>query len=170
MGQVQGIHGSRPMSPTDRRSIRVIMWFFVFPIALVLYTAAWLVPATWWYEPGRISISDAQVGEEPIVSITRTIHRSFDGMYSVSIWKDPPDGHMTCGGSDNLRYRGGLFEPHEAPITQWADDEWCGRLPVGKYYAEVCWTVIRPFGGLLPDKVVCTTSNMFSIFPREEME
>ena len=103
-----------------------------------------------------------------LVSINRTIRRSFDGRYSVSIWKDPPDGHVACAGSDTLRYRGGLFEPHEAPLTQWADDPWCARIPEGRYYAEVCWTILRPFFGIVPDKTICTTSNMFSVLPRED--
>ena len=154
----------------QQMTLKSIMWIFVLPLFLIAYTAAWLTPATWWYEPGQIVIADAHVGEDPVVSINRTIHRSFDGRYTVSIWKDPPDGHMTCGGSDYLRYRGGLFEPHESPLTKWADDEWCGRLPAGKYYAEVCWTVLRPFFGIIPDKTVCTTSNMFSITNRDGME
>lgn len=168
MGQVQIDNGCRSMMACRRKvSMKGIFWFVVFPLLLLLYTFAWWTPARWWYEPGVILISDTEVGKDPIVSITRTIHKSFDGRYTVSIWKDPPDGHVSCAGSDHLRYRGGLFEPHQAPLTQWADDPWCGKLPVGKYYAEVCWTIIRPYWGIIPDKTICTTSNMFSIFPKE---
>lgn len=146
---------------------RLVFWWVLLPLAIVFYTVAWLAPARHWYEPGSIQIADAQLGGDPVVSINRTIRRSFDGRYTVSIWKDPPDGHVACAGSDTLRYRGGLYEPHEAPLTQWADDEWCARLPEGRYYAEACWTVLRPFWGIVPDKTICTTSNMFSILPRE---
>lgn len=156
------------MVKCPRPGIRALFWWLILPLAIIAYTAAWLIPARYWYEPGSIQIADAQVGGDPVVAINRTIHSSFDGRYTVSIWKDPPDGHVACAGSDTLRYRGGLFEPHEAPLTQWADDEWCARLPAGKYYAEVCWTVLRPFWGIVPDKTICATSNMFSILPREE--
>lgn len=152
----------------DLMKWRLVFWWIVMPLAIILYTVAWLSPARHWYEPGSIQISDAHMGEDPVVSINRTIRRSFDGRYSVSIWKDPPDGHVACAGSDTLRYRGGLFEPHEAPLTQWADDAWCAKLPEGRYYAEVCWTVLRPFFGIVPDKTICATSNMFSILPREQ--
>lgn len=148
-------------------TMRALFWWLILPLAIVLYTAAWLTPARVWYEPGSIQIADAYEGEDPVVSINRTIRRSFDGRYTVSLWRDPPDGHVACAGSDTLRYRGGLYEPHEAPLTQWADDEWCARLPEGKYYAEVCWTVLRPFFGIVPDKTVCATTNIFSVKPRE---
>lgn len=152
-----------------RGKTRVIFWWVVMPLAISLYLVGWGMPARYWYEPTEIQISDARAGEEPVVSINRTIKHSFDGRYAVSIWRDPPDGHVACAGSDTLRYRGGLYEPHEAPLTQWADDAWCGRLPTGDYYAEVCWTVLRPFWGIVPDKTICTTSNIFTILPRAEI-
>lgn len=150
-----------------RRKLRLTFWWILLPMSIVLYSIGWLIPAQYWYEPGRIQISSVRQAEDPVVSINRTIHYSFDGLYTVSIWRDPPDGHVACAGSDTLRYRGGLYEPHEAPLTQWADDEWCARLPVGRYYAEVCWTVLRPFLGIVPDKTICTTSNIFSVLPRD---
>lgn len=147
---------------------RAIFWWAIFPIALVAYTTAWLVPARWWYQPIQVYIADVALGDDPIVSIKRNIKRSFDGRYTVSVWRDPADGHVACAGSDTLRYKGGLYQPHDAPLTQWADDTWCQRLPEGKYYAEACWTVLRPFKGIVPDKTVCTVSNVFSVTARAD--
>lgn len=143
--------------------IRKVFWWVVLPLALAAYTAAWLTPATWWYQPGRIVIRDTALGGDPVVEIQRTIRRSFDGRYTVSIWRNPPDGHVSCAGSDTLRYKGGLYGPHEAPLSQWASDPWCTRLPVGSYYAEACWTVLRPFRGIVPGKTVCTTTPLFHV-------
>lgn len=145
--------------------IRKVLWWVVLPVALAAYTAAWLTPASWWYQPGRIVIQDAVQGGDPVVEIQRTIHRSFDGRYTVSVWRDPPDGHVACAGSDTLRYKGGLYQPHQAPLTQWVDDPWCSKLPVGTYYAEACWTVLRPFLGIVPGKTTCTTTPFFRVTP-----
>lgn len=148
-------------------SRQAVFWWVILPLALILYTAAWLTPARWWYQPISVQIADALEGDDPVVSINRTIKRDFDGRYTVSIWRDPPDGHVACAGSDTLRYRGGLYEPHDAPLTQWADDPWCQRLALGRYYAEACWTVLRPFWGIVPDKTICAMSNIFTVNPRE---
>ena len=146
---------------------KVVLWTLVLPLAMVAYVAAWLTPATWWYQPVAISIADAPLGGDPRVEINRVIKRGFDGRYTVSIWREPSDGHIACAGSDALRYKGGLYKPHHAPLTQWADDEWCARLPEGRYYAEACWTVLRPFRGIVPDKTTCRMSNIFAILPAD---
>lgn len=151
----------------DRVRWKALFWWGLLPMALALYTAAWLTPPTWWYQPVSIQIGDAAEGEDPVVSINRKIKRDFNGRYSVSVWRDPPDGHVACAGSDTLHYRGGLYEPHESPLTQWADDPWCARKQPGRYYAEACWTVLRPWWGIVPDKTVCAVSNIFTIHPRE---
>lgn len=143
--------------------MKPLMWWGVFPLLLIIYTGIWLTPATWWYKPVSIRVHDAFVGEDPVVSINRQIKRGFDGRYTVSVWMDPPDGHVACAGSDTLRYKGGLYVPHDAPLTQWADDPWCSKLKPGKYYVEACWTILRPFKGIVPGKTVCITSNLFEI-------
>lgn len=146
-----------------RLSRKAVFWWFILPISIVLYTAAWLTPPSWWYQPLGIRIDDTTVGNDPVVSINRAIHRDFDGQYSVSVWRDPSDGHVACAGSDTLHYRGGLYKPHQAPLTQWADDPWCARLPPGHYYAEACWTILRPFWGIIPAKTTCRMSNIFEV-------
>lgn len=147
--------------------IRAILWWIVLPLVLGLYTTAWLLPATWWYEPKSVIIrSDAQ-GTDLAVSIDRQIKSTFDGRYMVSVWGVPPDGHVACAGSDYLRYKGGLYQPHTMPLSHWADDPWCAKLPPGDYYAEACWTVLRPFLGIVPAKTVCINSNVFRIIARE---
>lgn len=143
--------------------LRAVWWWLMLPLLIIAYTAAWLVPATWWYQPGTIIIADTPGGSDPVVSADRQIRRSFDGLNAVSIWRVPPDGHVACAGSDTLRYKGGLYHPHTAPLTQWADDPWCARLDPGEYYAEACWTVLRPFGGLLPAKTTCINSPVFRV-------
>lgn len=163
MGTDRSIYRGTEVMGKCRVNKKVIFWWLVLPVAIVLYTAAWLVPATWWYQPISVVISDVRVGQDPTVSIKRSIKRGFDGQYTVSIWRDPSDGHVACSGSDSLRYRGGLFAPHESPLTQWANDDWCAKLPPGNYYAEGCWTVLRPFYGIVPAKTVCVMSNLFTV-------
>lgn len=150
-----------------RTRLRLVWWIVVLPLAIAAYAAAGMVPATWWYEPISLRVDDVTEGEVPIINVQRDIKRSFDGLYTASVWTDPPDGHVACAGSDTLRYKGGLYEPHDAPLTQWTDDPWCGLLPPGRYYVETCWTVLRPFGGIVPGKTVCAVSNIFTVHPRE---
>lgn len=148
-----------------------LWWVLIFPLLIGLYAyGVWGVTARYWYQPKSVYIEDTVEGGDPVVLVNRTIFRDFDGRYTVSIWPVPPDGHVQCAGSDTLRYRGGLYGPHTAPLTQWADDPWCARLPPGSYYAEACWTVLRPFAGLVPAKTVCITSNIFKIQERKEDE
>ena len=147
--------------------LKALFWWVILPLALIFYTAAWLTPATYWYQPRSIYISDAVVGSDPIVSINRTIKRNFHGRYEVSVWQEPSDGHFSCAGQDELRYKAGLFKPHESPLTQWVDDPWCKNLPEGRFYAEACWTIIRPFWFIVPDKQICATSNLFTIVSKE---
>lgn len=149
-------------------SAKPLFWWVILPLAIIVYTAAWLTPATWWYQPISLGISDVDQGGDPVVSIKRSIKRSFDGRYNVNVWSKVPQlGHVSCAGSDELRYRGGMFEPHEDNLTHWADDPWCSKLQPGQYYAEACWTVLRPFAGIVPDKTVCAISNLFTVHPRE---
>lgn len=142
-----------------------MLWSAFVPLAVIALIAAWAVPPTWWYVPNTIQIANAQEGDDPTVSLTRIIKRPFYGEYSVSVWRAPPeeDGHVACAGSDRLHYRGGLFRPHEDQLAHWASDPYCARLKPGSYYAQACWTILRPFGGIVPAKTVCAASNTFSI-------
>lgn len=150
---------------------RRLWWVLILPLLIGLYAyAVWGVKAERWYQPEVVFIEDTTQGGDPLVKINRSIFHDFDGQYSVGIWRVPPEGHMHCGGSDTLRYNGGLYQPHTANLTQWADDPWCGRLPPGNYFAEACWTILRPFGGLVPAKTTCVTSNIFKVMERKEDE
>lgn len=147
-------------------SAKPLFWWVILPLAIIVYTAAWLTPATWWYQPVSLMVGDVLEGGDPIISVKRNIKRSFQGQYTASVWRDPSDGHVACAGSDTIRYKGGLFGPHDAPLTQWADDPWCGNLEPGRYHLETCWTVLRPFYGIVPGKTVCAVSNIWTVFPR----
>lgn len=141
----------------------VIGWLAIL-FALVAYAlAGWAVPATFWYHPVLVQIENAEAGTDPVVKISREIKRDFAGEYTVSVWGQPGDGHVSCAGSDRLRYRGGLYEPHQDVLSHWADDPQCARLPPGDYYAQACWTILAPFGGIVPAKSICAVSNVFSI-------
>lgn len=136
-------------------------------VALVAYTAAWLTPATWWFEPLTLTVSQREPGGPAIVAMGRLSKRAFDGAYTTAVFAVGPDAPPVCGRGETRRYKGGLSAPYEMPLAEWANDARCAALPPGSYYAHGCWTVLRPWWGLVPDKTACIVSPIFEILPRE---
>lgn len=145
---------------------RNVFCWSVIALSVAAYAfAGWGVSAAYWYHPVLVQIDDVDAGGDPLVKISREIHRDFRGEYTVSVWRQPSDGHVTCAGSDRISYRGGLYQPHQDLLSHWADDPECARLRPGNYFAQACWTILRPFGGLVPEKTTCIMSNVFAVRP-----
>ncbi len=149
-----------------RGAVRTINRWWVFLPVLAAYVALWLVPASFWFDSRSLKVSDAFVGEVPVVVEDRTIHWSFLGSYSASVrfTEIPQEIAFGCTGSGDIRYRGGLSGPKSYDLAEYADGkESCRHLPPGNYFVEVCRTVKYPLWGILPAKTACRTSNIFRI-------
>lgn len=149
-----------------RAALRTANRWWVFLPALVLYVSLWLAPASFWFDSRSLKVSDAFVGEAPVVVEDRIIHWSFIGSYSASVRfaEIPQEIAFGCTGSGEIHYRGGLSGSKSYDLPEYVDGrEACRRLPPGNYFVEVCRTVKYPLWGILPAKPTCRTSNIFRI-------
>lgn len=149
---------------TARRTIRFID---LAAVLLLIWTGLALVPATWfWFQPGPVVVSDSVGGAAPVLGFERTIKRSVQMSYQVTIRKmrskspvcDPQRGPFT--------YRPDAELPDPIDLVWWSGaDVRCWPQEPGTYIAETCWTVVSPFYGLVPPKTVCRESNPFTVHP-----
>lgn len=104
----------------DRPRLRLVWWAVVLPVLIAAYTAAGLVPATWWYQPISLAISDAAAGENPTVSINRQIKRSFFGSYTAPVIVNiVSNAVILVGVYFSLRSRWLLIPFHERAYWPW---------------------------------------------------
>lgn len=122
-----------------------------------------LLPGRLWFWPTLTNVSDAVIGQAPIVYVERKIFFSFKGSYTVDV-RHLKNNRVACGKPGGHNYKAGLTEPFSTDLVDWAGgDRDCGKLQAGSYVMETCWTIEHPFWGLLPPKKVCITSNVFEI-------
>lgn len=148
-----------------RRAKAICKWALIVPL-IVSYLVLWALPASWWFESRSLQVSDAVVGELPIVIEDRHIHWSFIGKYTASVRSavDPQVIMPGCHGSGEIPYKGGLDGRKSYDLSDFIDNApGCARLPEGAYYVEVCRTVLYPLWGILPSKTTCVTSNVFNV-------
>lgn len=149
---------------SGKRATRLID---VAAIICVLWGALAMVPATWlWFSPGHVVIADSSGNHPPVVEFERHIKRDVQMSYQVTIRKmrskspvcDPQRGPFT--------YRTDAELPELIDLIWWSGaDVRCWPREPGTYIAETCWTVVRPFLGIVPPKTVCRESNPFTVLP-----
>ena len=128
---------------------------------LVVYLALVAIPAKWiWYEPHVLTVGDGPGA----IRFDRIIKRDFVGRYSGSI-RDVTTSAIVCdfnGGP--FTYRKDSALPERIDLEWWTGKEQCSDLDAGSYVLETCWAVVDPLWGMLPDKSVCLTSNVFKVW------
>lgn len=140
---------------------------------LSLILLAWLglalVPVEWvWFDPEDYFVSDGTRQTVPIVTFDRVIKREVLMTYHVSI-RSLGNGHdggqVMCDPTNGpLTYRPTAVLPERIDLIWWTGgDERCWPQEPGTYTSETCWTVVRPFWGLVPPKTVCRRSNTFTV-------
>lgn len=133
--------------------------------ALVLaYAGLTAAPATWWFDPGVPIVADSTTEAAPEIGFTRTIRRDTLMSYQVVIRR--ADGLATvCDPSAGpFTYRRAAKLPAHVDLVWWTGgDSRCWPRQPGTYVMETCWTVEKPFAGLLPPKTVCRASPPFRI-------
>lgn len=149
------------------RAARLIDLTFVL---ILLWTALAAVPASWmWFSPGAVIVSDSTTGKPPLIEFDRTIKRNVKMTYQVTIRRmttkepvcDPQRGPFTYHHDASL--------PLPVDLIWWSGaDKRCWPRDPGTYLMETCWTVVRPFWGIVPPNPVCRTSNPFTISPAKE--
>jgi hypothetical protein len=144
------------------RRLELILW-----VCAVIWAGLLLVPASYWFNPHTLHIPDAIAGEDFELLFTGDVERDFTGYYSVVIrnvedFSTPTGGEMRSGARP---YTPDAVQGRPDPITMswWAHEVDVENLEPGYYVLNTCWTIIRPFLGLTPNKTVCIESNVFHL-------
>lgn len=138
-------------------------WWILGP-ALVVYTAAWLAPATLWFDSRAITVSDSVVGRAATVTEDRMIRWTFYGEFTAAVRRVDDDVATACNGSGQRRYIGGQDGFRTSDLIDWTDNNpACAWIPPGTYYLDTCRTVLRAAGGIIPAKTACWRSEPFTI-------
>jgi hypothetical protein len=138
-------------------------WWILGP-ALVVYTAAWLAPATLWFESRSITVRDSVVGQAATVTEDRKICCDFYGEFAATVRRVDDDVATACSGSGQRRYIGGQDGFRVTNLIDWADNNpSCAWIPAGTYYLDTCRTVLRPLLGIIPAKTACWRSGPFTV-------
>lgn len=137
-------------------------WWVLGPV-LAVYTAAWLAPASLWFDSRSITVSNTVAGQAAAVTEDRTIRWSFYGEYSAEVRKVGDDA-MICSGSGLVHYRGGQDGFRTSDLVEWTDgNPACARIAPGAYYLDTCRTVLHPLLGIIPAKTACWRSEPFTV-------
>lgn len=147
-------------------------------LAMAVYIAgsfAWqqwrfLTPASYWFEVQGIFIADAEEGQDPVVTYTRTMHVDVNVDYTVTLSRHegPLDtvGVIACEGEGEANFVAGRELPPAATSLAWLmnrEDHPCVLTP-GIYRARAVWN-LHPDG--FPMKQVTADSNYFTVHPRK---
>lgn len=129
--------------------------------------AAKAVPTSLWYELRSVHVDDGPVIDDLTLRADRTVHRPFDGAYTVRVW-DADRNTPVCIGSD-----AGPYRPTSAPLSKsfgwWVANQRppCADevVPGNFYVMETCVAVFPEsfWLRLLPRAAECQWSNVFQI-------
>jgi len=138
-------------------------------LLLIGWLALVFVPVQWvWFDPGDYFVSDGARDRVPTVTFERIIRRKVLMTYHVSIrslGNGETAGRVVCDPTNGpFHYRPTAVLPQEIDLVWWTGgDDRCWPREPGTYTSETCWTVIKPFWGIVPPKTVCRRSNTFTI-------
>ena len=145
-----------------RRLVRVAD---ILAVALVTWGGLSLVPVEWvWFDPGRVIVGDSTVDDPPVMQFNRKVKRQAKISYQVVI-RNVTNRQVVCDPKRGpFTYRPTASLPADMRLDWWTGyDPRCWPREVGTYFMETCWTVVRPFWGLVTPKTVCRESNTFRI-------
>ncbi len=143
-----------------------VQWFIATLIAFwVLQLAGRLIPASVWYEVGRVEVIEpAYEGDEIFLQVSRKINREFHGEYDVVIVNDETH-EIVCENGGSLNYSPDRKLPDPVPLVNWwLNDPTC-ELPVGDYHMETRWKIEWSPFELLDKRVEFLT--YFTVLPAE---
>lgn len=128
---------------------------------LAFRATTWLWPADWWLEVRRVLVFDSVAGAEVIMDVDRVIKRPFLADWFVVVREyDHGAWEVACTAHGSADYRPDAALPDPLTLDWWTQGA-CPSLPAGRYLVSTIWTI--PGRGTLPDKVVQTISNVFTV-------
>lgn len=145
------------------------LWGVLICASVWIALALW--PAGYWHDTGFVLVRDHERGEDFRVDFSGGPRAEFVGSYQI-VMRRSGTGEIPSTPDGAPNGRGGPFpyvpnskKPDVIRISWWAGDKWRAftKVPAGSYYVDTCWTIHRPFFGLVPDKVTCKRSNVFRV-------
>ena len=135
------------------------LWLALAYLAFKAAVIFW--PASWWFEVRRVLVFDAIAGAEVLMEVDREIHRPFLANWFVVV-RRYNDGawEVVCTADGSADYRPEAALPDPLTLDWWTQGA-CPSLPPGRYLVSTIWTI--PGRRTLPDKVVQTASNVFTV-------
>lgn len=133
--------------------------------AVLIYAMLSMVPPTWfWFDPGTPYVADSTTEAAPEVGFGRSIKQDVLIRYGVTIRRAEGLTVVCDPQSSAFTYQKDATLPDHIDLVWWTGgDNRCWPREVGTYIMETCWTVVRPFWGVVPPKTVCRTSPPFRI-------
>ena len=148
------------------RVFRILASAWIVLPVFMIYIGLALIPASYWHNKGEMFVLDPQTSQPIHLLWTGGTVRGFTGRYTVVV-RNLDQNRIVCeamGGP--FTYRPNSTRPEPLTMDWWApSDQRCSTLPADAYTVETCWTVKAPFGGVVPDKTHCVTSNPFQVRP-----
>ena len=146
---------------------KVLRFIDLSVFVLIMWGMASAIPPNFiWFKPISVLIADSDVGSPPQISVGRIIYHPVLMSYQVAI-RDVGNSNTVCDTSGGpFTYEPSALIPDDADLEWWVGGEGlCWPLNPGTYIVETCWTVEKPFWGLVPPKTICLNSNTFTIHP-----
>lgn len=140
----------------------IVQWIIAAIVAFwVLQFGGAFVPASVWYEVGRVEVVEpVYVGEEIHLSVNRKVKRPFDGEYDVVV-VDEGTNAIVCDGGASLHYDPSRSLPKPVTLAWWVGEP-CD-LQVGDYHMISRWKIEWSAFELLDKRVSVDT--YFSVLP-----
>lgn len=144
------------------KKIELILW-----VLGLIWVALLATPPAMWIEPHELFVPESVAGTDFTIIYSGEIYQEFTGSYTVTIrdantLATPTGGEMVSGARPYSPDAVG-GRPNPITISWWANDIEASALAPGYYILTTCWTIINPFLGLVPDKVICRDSNVFRL-------
>ena len=129
--------------------------------AAIVWTGAFALPASLWFDAGQLTVKEWR-GEETEILFSGGPVGNFAGSYSVIIEDATTQAIVAEDRSAVFQYQTGRARPPHIDLAWWAPG--LPDLPPGAYVMETCWTIHRPLGFFpVTNKTTCVTSNIFEV-------
>jgi len=141
----------------------------IFTRTVAIFFMGWLLfaailPGNWWLDVRSVQVSDAYVGEPPLMAIDRTIHHDFVGTYIVNVEQLQSNRRYSkvCSTVNTVNYSKDAALPQPATLDWWV---WPGEcsLGSGRYRIKTSWVIEDEW---FPDKIIKVTTNSFTVRER----
>lgn len=136
--------------------------FFATLAVFGAYYAAHAVPAEYWLDVKSVRAGPALAGQEVPMAVDRTVNRSFQGSWQVSVKRYGVAGWVaSCTASGSSWYTPDSELPAHLDLRWWTRGQ-CPTLSEGRYIIDTAWTIEPSVWGM-PTKHTVVRSNIFEV-------